>query len=119
MSLLIKTTEDQSFWIEVQGSRFLVCPVTNTEDTAIAKKYTEWKKGFPVPDQAKIRREKFIKTVLDWEDVRDVNGNEVPFSEEMRKNFVEYNPDFAWLIIRKAEQHEVEEREAEDLNLGE
>lgn len=119
MSLLIKTSADQSFWIELNGSRFLVNPISSSEDAKIAKKYIEWKNGVPIPDYSKIRKEKFVKTVLNWENVSDVEGNEVKYSEEMKENFAEYNPDFALSIIQKAEKHEVAKKEEEYENLGE
>ena len=118
MAMLIKTNEDQKFWIDVDGSKFLVRPLTSSEDTAIANKHTEFKRGFPRADQDAIRKEKFRKTVLDWKNVEDINKQEVPFSEAMRNNFPEFNPDFAWRVIRQAEQHDVDDQEVEYDDLG-
>lgn len=119
MSILIKTTQDQSFWVDVDGSKFKVCPVNSTRDTQIAKKYTKYKNGFPTPDQGKIRQTKFQETILHWEKVKDVNGKDVPYSDDIRDLFAKYNPDYAWRILRAAEQHDVDQRDEEDKGLGE
>lgn len=118
MAMLIRTSEDQSFWIDVEDSRFKVRPLTSTQESALQKKHTKVKKGFPQQDNEAIKREKFQKMVLEWENVQDIDGNDVPFSEAMRDKFAEYNPDFAWYIIRQAEQHNVADRKEEDDNLG-
>jgi len=118
LSILIKTTEDQSFWIDVDGSKFLACPITSTRDSQIAKKHTKYKNGFPTPDQAKIRTDKFQETIQDWRNVKDVDDNDVPFSDELRDKFAKYNPDHAWRILRAAEQHDVDQQDEENKGLG-
>jgi hypothetical protein len=120
MSLLIKTTEDQTFEIDVQGSTFQVCPITASESARIYKQHAKYRNGQIEPEaQKRIIAEKFKRTVKGWKNVQDVTGNDVPYSDELRDNFAELNQDWASLIIMKAEQNQAEISQEEDDNLGE
>lgn len=119
MSILVRIAKDQSFWIDLLGSRFLVNPLSGTEESQLNKKCTEWKNGTPFFDKAKYEKEKFIKTVLDWKNVSDVDHNEVKYSEEIKEVFAELNPNFVSAINKKADFHDVARKEEEYENLGE
>ena len=120
MGLLIKTTEDQSFEIDMQGSTFEVCPITASEAARIYKQHAKYRNGQIEPEsQKRIIAEKFKRTVKGWRGVQDVTGKDVPFSEELRDRFAELNQDWASLIIMKAEQNQAELHEEETGSLGE
>lgn len=119
MAMLIRTDAKQSFWIDVDGSKFLVRPLTSSEDDDLAKKHTKRRPGkFPEADTHSINVAKFRRMVLDWKDVEDVNGKDVPYSEDMKKDFAEFNPDQAARIIRQAEQHDVDTVQEDYADLG-
>lgn len=121
MALFIKTTEDQAFEIDMQGSTFEVCPITASESARIYKQHAKYNRsGQLEPEsQKRIIAEKFKRTVKGWRGVQDVAGNDVQFTEELRDRFAELNQDWASLIIMKAEQNQAEIHQEEDDSLGE
>lgn len=120
MSLLIKTSEDQSFEIKVQDSYFEVSPITASEAAKIQKQHGKYENGRLTSEgEKRIISEKFKKTVKNWRNVKDVTGKDVPYSDELRDKFAELNQGWASLIVFKAEQNQAEVREEEENNLGE
>jgi hypothetical protein len=120
MSLIISTEKDQSFWIDVSGSKFKGCPLTATENAKIDKRLLKYTGGGRLDPESerKATAEKFKRVVEDWEDVKDVHGKDVPYSDDQRDRFAELNYGWASLILLKFDQKMAEVEEEENDNLG-
>lgn len=81
-----KNKVDEGEWFSYEGSRFRIAATENIKFTKtwnrLTKQYKDLSK-VSVERSLEITVESLVSGVLlDWEDVIDTNGNEVPFSKD-------------------------------------
>jgi hypothetical protein len=117
MALKLNRSENESYWIEVGGGRFRVCPTSLSEDNNMRQRYTRIKRGVEVVDSTALLKARFRRVVTGWEDV-EVNGNKKPECTAENKNYVvEWFTDIAMEVLTQANDIREETEKVEDKNL--
>lgn len=100
----VKTPGIARYVIDFQGSKVFGKPLTNAELEVIRKKHTKIVKNGRTgektddPDYNAILKEKFVKTVHDW-DFLTSSGEQYPCTDETKDEMFEYNTTEAMEIL--------------------
>lgn len=105
--------QEKGIWVELSNSKFLVAYSGNTEYIKIATRLRKpyeraIKKGTIDAESLEnvLCKAMAQGLLLDWKNVTDVEGNQVPYSEEMAESALKNDPDFRAFILETAENLE-------------
>lgn len=96
MGFVVKTPDIDRYTVIFQGSKVTGKPLTTTESEEIRKKHTKIVKNARTgektedPDVTAILRDKFLKTVSEW-DFKKANGEAYPCTEDTKLEMFEHN----------------------------
>lgn len=108
MPIIVNAVNDsisQGVWLEYGGSQFLVAHSSNLKFQRVftrlqAPHRSKIEKGILDPEiSRRIMCDAFSQAiVLDWKNVIDADGNDVPFSKDMAREALSNNPDLLEFI---------------------
>ena len=112
------TRNSDTWWIDIEGSKFLVRTLSLTEENKVRRKNTKVKRGMEVEDRMQTFKDRFDKVVQDWDNI-EVNGDPAPECNRANKDWIcEQFTSVASEILARADEEGQEAREAEDENLS-
>jgi len=118
MALKLNRNND-TFWIYVEGGHFLVRPLSLSEENKIRQNHTKVVRGMERTDTTKVFKERFHKTVQDWQDV-EINDDPNPECNRANKDWICENfTEIAGEVVSQAnEEMGAEAQETENENLS-
>jgi len=109
---------DDAFWINVQGTDFLVRPLTLSEENRLRKKHTRTRRGVQQIDQDQLYKDRFDRIVQDWKTI-ELNGTEDPPCIRENKDWIcEHFTSVASDIMERTEEESNETQEVDNENLS-
>lgn len=116
----LRTRKDVTYWIEVEDARVEVRPLSASEIMEIERKHTKrrFRQGQWIEERndRKFAEEVWCRTVLNWENIFDEDGNPLPCTDENKKLVRDLNPEFALEVLERAREAGRVAQEAEEKN---
>jgi len=117
MALKLNKSDD-IFWINEQGTDFLVRPLPLSEENGLRKRHTRIRQGVQQTDQDQLYKDRFDKIVRDWRNI-ELNGTQDPPCNRDYKDWIcEHFTSVASDIMNRAEEYSNETQEADNENLS-
>ena len=125
MLKLLNNPEERTYWVEWNGARFCIRPLTRRQIFKLTKQAskTKWVRGRRIEEVDDEALDDLIRRhiMVNWKGVVDENGNEIPFSDEAAKQLTDQYPALSNYLFEKATdiaalEAEREEEEKENLS---
>jgi hypothetical protein len=112
------TRNSDTWWIDIEGSKFLVRALSLSEENKLRQNNTKVKRGMEVEDRVQIFKDRFDRVVQDWDNV-EVYGDPFPECNRANKDWIcEQFTNVATEILARANEEGQDVREVENENLS-
>jgi len=126
MLKLLNNPEERTYWVEWNGARFCIRPLTRRQILKFSKQATKarWMQGRRIEEVDDEILDNLIRrhVMVDWQGVVDENGDEIPFSDEATKKLTDQYPALSEYLLDRATDIaalEATNGEKEGVNVGE
>ena len=106
MLKLLNDPEKKTYWVEWNGARFCIRPLTRRQMLKFSKQATKarWMQGRRIEEVDEEVLDDLIRRhiMVDWKGVADEDGNEIPFSDEAAKRLADQYSALSEYLLDRA-----------------